>query len=393
MNRILTFLTALLILAVPATSSAVAYIKIEGIDGESTDSAPVPTTTRFVAPPADVKPDPGPVEFEIKDGTDGQREPVACTADAKICPDGTAVGRDHNNNCEFFPCPLVPSVAAPKPTPGALPELPPFDEPCDEGYIECPDGTCVRDREECPQPEPTALPVPLPIKEAGDEVPPADKEHKGWIDIEAISDEGEHKEWIDVESISDEGDPDRPIIVGDVPNPAAKKPKEIVVVGSKVQDETEKERDARVEKATAVLQQPITSAEQLPNYLQAIADSDENVEELSLKDDVVTLSYKQPAKLFGFIPVQYTMTTAVEVRGWDPVKKDAESDGRIKVQLPWWILFASDNADQVVADMEEILANTSDEPLQKMQQTLQTMSNVSKMHHDTAMAVIRKIGG
>jgi hypothetical protein len=31
--------------------------------------------------------------------------------------------------------------------------------------------------------------------------------------------------------------------------------------------------------------------------------------------------------------------------------------------------------------------------LQKQQQTMQTMSNVSKMLHDTAMAVIRKIGG
>jgi hypothetical protein len=31
--------------------------------------------------------------------------------------------------------------------------------------------------------------------------------------------------------------------------------------------------------------------------------------------------------------------------------------------------------------------------LQKQQQTLQMMSNISKMLHDTAMAVIRKIGG
>jgi len=30
---------------------------------------------------------------------------VACTADAKLCLDGSAVGRDSNNNCEFFPCP------------------------------------------------------------------------------------------------------------------------------------------------------------------------------------------------------------------------------------------------------------------------------------------------
>jgi hypothetical protein len=32
-------------------------------------------------------------------------EPLACTEEAKICPDGTAVGRDSENNCEFKPCP------------------------------------------------------------------------------------------------------------------------------------------------------------------------------------------------------------------------------------------------------------------------------------------------
>ncbi|MBT4870476.1 MAG: hypothetical protein HON47_02800 [Candidatus Diapherotrites archaeon] len=33
-------------------------------------------------------------------------EEIACTDDAKICPDGSAVGRDPNNNCEFKPCPI-----------------------------------------------------------------------------------------------------------------------------------------------------------------------------------------------------------------------------------------------------------------------------------------------
>ncbi len=32
------------------------------------------------------------------------QEPVACTMDAKICPDGSAVGRV-GSNCEFAPCP------------------------------------------------------------------------------------------------------------------------------------------------------------------------------------------------------------------------------------------------------------------------------------------------
>jgi len=33
------------------------------------------------------------------------KAPVACTLEAKLCPDGSYVGRDANNNCEFSPCP------------------------------------------------------------------------------------------------------------------------------------------------------------------------------------------------------------------------------------------------------------------------------------------------
>ncbi len=34
--------------------------------------------------------------------------PTYCTSDAKLCPDGSSVGRDPNNNCAFYPCPAVP---------------------------------------------------------------------------------------------------------------------------------------------------------------------------------------------------------------------------------------------------------------------------------------------
>ena len=37
--------------------------------------------------------------------------PVACTAEAMICPDGSAVGRT-GPNCEFAPCPEVPTPVA-----------------------------------------------------------------------------------------------------------------------------------------------------------------------------------------------------------------------------------------------------------------------------------------
>jgi hypothetical protein len=35
-----------------------------------------------------------------------------CTADAKVCSDGSEVGRDPDNNCEFFPCPGENSCSA-----------------------------------------------------------------------------------------------------------------------------------------------------------------------------------------------------------------------------------------------------------------------------------------
>jgi hypothetical protein len=55
----------------------------------------------------------------------------ACTMDAKVCPDGTAVGRDGANGCEFLPCP------DPAPTPDDGPVA------CTMEARVCPDGSAV----------------------------------------------------------------------------------------------------------------------------------------------------------------------------------------------------------------------------------------------------------
>ena len=62
-----------------------------------------------------------------------------------------------------------------------------------------------------------------------------------------------------------------------------------------------------------------------------------------------------------------------------------------------------DELDTYITNLEETLNGVGDDAqlanvdlqnmLQKQQQTLQMLSNISKMLHDTAMAVIRKIGG
>ena len=44
-----------------------------------------------------------------------QEEPVACTQDAKMCPDGTSVGRVPPS-CEFAPCPVFETNETPAPS-------------------------------------------------------------------------------------------------------------------------------------------------------------------------------------------------------------------------------------------------------------------------------------
>ncbi len=41
-----------------------------------------------------------------------------CTMEAKLCPDGSSVGRQPPN-CEFAPCPGAPSAPTPSPRPTA----------------------------------------------------------------------------------------------------------------------------------------------------------------------------------------------------------------------------------------------------------------------------------
>ena len=74
---------------------------------------------------------------------------------------------------------------------------------------------------------------------------------------------------------------------------------------------------------------------------------------------------------------------AIQSRGTSYMKPD-----QIQLEIAAW----QTKLDQIVHDAE--LANTDlQNLLQKQQQTAQLLSNVSKMLYDTAMAVVRKVGG
>ena len=64
-----------------------------------------PVMEYFPGPPGVDYPEPGFSEGDFDEPVPPTMEkPTACTMDAKICPDGTAVGRT-GPNCEFAPCP------------------------------------------------------------------------------------------------------------------------------------------------------------------------------------------------------------------------------------------------------------------------------------------------
>lgn len=79
--------------------------------------------------------------------------PVACTLDAKICPDGTAVGRVAPD-CEFAPCPGDVGPATDTPPLKHFPETqtPTYVKACKEGETRegiCPDGVTTYLAENC----------------------------------------------------------------------------------------------------------------------------------------------------------------------------------------------------------------------------------------------------
>lgn len=66
--------------------------------------------------------------------------PKACTEEAKICPDGSAVGRA-GPRCEFSPCPVVEVSAVPSQAQVSPPSSAP--KACTMEAKLCPDGSAV----------------------------------------------------------------------------------------------------------------------------------------------------------------------------------------------------------------------------------------------------------
>ena len=120
---------------------------------------------------------------------------------------------------------------------------------------------------------------------------------------------------------------------------------------------------------------------------EAIAEQDPNVRSVEVRQDSVTVEYRRPAKLFGFIPVAYRHAFTLDGKG-------QLSHGR-----PWWLIFATDDAVDFELGVEAAFQhNQSNLDFLKLQDlmnrqshALQTLSNVLKAQHEVAMNAIRNM--
>jgi len=88
-----------------------------------------------------------------------------------------------------------------------------------------------------------------------------------------------------------------------------------------------------------------TSAD-LSAYASGVVGGDKNVDAVAASEDSVSVSYKQPAKLFGFIPIFLSATATVK------------STGETTVSYPWYAFLATTDSAMVESNVKAATAAT-----------------------------------
>jgi len=309
------------------------------------------------------------IEFTLKpDRIEGKADDnVFCTEDARICPDGTGVGRVPPS-CEFAKCPGEINDNDKK---GRL------DDDSDNDGLEDID-------EDNRSSVDSFFDVFVDFSDEGTQ----EAVDAFFLELGDIKGESEVKS---IENGDEPGD----IKSGDEEGSAtsvskSKKPKEIVIVGSKVK-EVIKSGDVQVrgwdpeKKEVTIDPEDVEEAKDLLDFIGATVVSDENIEKVAISPERIELEYAQPAKLFGFIPMSLTAKVVLS-------KKD-----KLKVKFPWYAFLTSDNVKEVKKDIDVLslawgaVASIGDTEMQDKALKFQTISNLLRASHDTASNSIRNM--
>ncbi|MDP2629150.1 MAG: hypothetical protein Q8P45_00390, partial [Candidatus Harrisonbacteria bacterium] len=135
----------------------------------------------------------------------------------------------------------------------------------------------------------------------------------------------------------------------------------------------------------------VRSGQELEHFAQGVLLRDENVSEITVNEEGVSISYRQPAKFLGIFKASLHAHTVFDAQG------------QVKVSFPWTrVLFRpSVSASTMEAEMrvkleemegrfylpevDEVLVNRNSA------QVIEVMVEVNKNHHDMAKSIIQNI--
>ena len=133
--------------------------------------------------------------------------------------------------------------------------------------------------------------------------------------------------------------------------------------------------------ATVKTHAQVRSEQDLENFAKGVLLENENMEEISLNFEKITMEHRSSGKLFGFIPISFTQRVELEAEGDDA--------GRVKVKMPWFSFLlkadvpAEDIETEVEASISANLGNNENWDFGGQAEIIATISNVLKTRHDT----------
>ncbi len=118
--------------------------------------------------------------------------------------------------------------------------------------------------------------------------------------------------------------------------------------------------------------------------IKAVTDKDENIVSAEVDTDKVEVQYRRPAKLFGFIPVAYYHAFTVDGKG------------NIAQGHPWWLIFATGDADVFGADVDHIFQHNQSDlrwikaptELELQTQRFSALTDILKTRHDASQQAV-----
>jgi len=159
------------------------------------------------------------------------------------------------------------------------------------------------------------------------------------------------------------------------PLPAKQKPREIVVVGSKVRSDDKHKQwidilSAQEEQERPLLT-PVESSDELEVFAQALTLTDDNIKEIHVTLDTVEMTYTRSARFLGIFPYTYDAVASVD------------KEGRVNIQFPWQLVISSDDKAEVEDAITDLVASPEagmdvQHTIQRHQARLQLLSNIMK---------------